>query len=300
MKSIIHKTALTGACAIALGIASNACSDSGAEEIGNEVATGEAEGSLNLAFGYHDGQPTPAHDVKKIRYRVVEANDPEGCDGEAVAQKTVSLEQENLPTSLDPDDGDGEQHRFGDAFFVLPPGDYLVCADPLQQDGDSSEECAPAFDGINVFAERTTEIVMISECEGNPTGAGDIVVALNDPPHIDDLTIYPSKFITTCERGKIHVSADDPNGDDLSYAWSVVTKPSGSNPWLGAYGSMAFFKSTKRGDYELKVVVTDAHGRTAALRFPMHVSEGSCGGCGPYTVTGDVEPLHQDGCKDSE
>lgn len=282
-------------------VAFSACSSSEADEIPAAAGVEEAtDGELTLAFGYHDGQHTSSHDVTQLHYVVVNSNDPHGCNGEVLAEKTVRLETEDLPANLDPDNGDGTDHRFGDALFVLPPGDYLVCVEPQTRNGNSSQECLPTLDDVKVFAEQTTEIVMISECEGDPTGAGDIVVALNDPPRIDDLSIYPSKFITTCERAKIRVSASDPNADDLAYTWSIVSKPGGSHPWLWTADSSAFFKTTTKGDYDLKVLVTDAHGREAALRFPIHVSKGDCGVCPMVNSasSGDVEPLHQDGCED--
>jgi hypothetical protein len=56
-----------------------------------------------------------------------------------------------------------------------------------------------------------------------PPGAGshangglDTVVALNDPPKIDNLAISPSKFITQCETATITVTASDPDGDQLT------------------------------------------------------------------------------------
>ncbi|MCB9730096.1 MAG: hypothetical protein H6746_16620 [Deltaproteobacteria bacterium] len=231
--------------------------------------------------------PGPDHGVTLIGYRVLAAG--ESCEGEAVAESVVALEAEPLPAHLEADPPGGDAHPFGDAFFVLPPGDYLVCATPLLDPETPSPDCAPVSAEATVTAELTTEIVLISQCEGAPAGGLDVVVALNDPPHIDDLLFETSKFITMCEFEMLTVVASDPNGDALSYGWEVVTNPPGLQAALVGEGPSVQFRPDRGGYYEVQVTVDDGHDRTASLTFPIHVSPGPCcaGACGDQSPGGD-------------
>lgn len=115
-----------------------------------------------------------------------------------------------------PFDG-GSGHVFSDHFFALPPGCYDVVAQPITDDGSESEDCASASSsGVEVVDGETTEIVLISQCVGDPsTGGLDIVAALNHPPVIDALYYDPSKFICGRET-TICVSAHDVDGDPIT------------------------------------------------------------------------------------
>lgn len=115
-----------------------------------------------------------------------------------MAETTVALEAESLPTSLLRDGGGGE-HSFGDALMVLAVGQYTVCATPLTAAGKPSAQCATTSTSALVAEGVTTEIVMVSQCKGSSNGAIDAIAVLNSPPVIDNLIITPSKFITLCE-----------------------------------------------------------------------------------------------------
>ena len=60
-----------------------------------------------------------AHDLVSVGYTFVDPAD--GCGGPAIAQTTVALEDENLPTSVQPAGG-GDSHRFAEGRrLVLGP-----------------------------------------------------------------------------------------------------------------------------------------------------------------------------------
>ena len=227
------------------------------------------------------------HDVTAMRIDIVAASDT--CEATPVASETVQLENEAAPASLV---GPGE-HAFADGLFVLPPGAYRVCAAPLAGEGPSAE-CGMVEDIADVSADTTTEIVLYSQCAGDANGGLDTVVALNDQPQITDISLSPSKFITVCESATVAVTATDPDGDELSYGWSVASGPDGSR--LRTDGGEATF-SGPAGDYELALSVEDGHGGAASLSFPVHVSDATCevpedvyaifaGGCSPCHTTG--------------
>jgi len=248
---------LLGPCCALLAACGNA---------GGDKPEGEA-GNLSLALV---GSP---HDVVSVQYKVVAAG--ETCDAPSLATAVVSLEAEPLPVIIAPA-GSGANHRFADAFFALPAGNYHVCATPLAGEGISSQ-CAMAEGDASVSAGVTNEVVLVSQCGGDTTGGLDVVTALNDPPVIDDLDISPSKFVAPCEATTITASASDPDGDAIGYAWSQVSGPASGS--LSATGNSASFSSATAGDYELALTVTDANGGSTSLTFPIHVTgDGNCGG----------------------
>ncbi len=255
--------ALSILSALVLAAGAVGCSDDVGETSRN--AGGPQTGVLKVAL-HEDG----AYDVAGFAYKVVAAG--ESCDdGEAIAEAVRPLQEEHLPLL------EGE-HPFADAFFILPPGDYHVCATPVQEDGTPSEFCERAEGDATVFAGETTEIILISQCDDvgedgqdNRSGGLDVIATLNGPPHIDDFDI--DKFITICEVGQISIEASDPDGDTLEYNWEILSGPPGANAQINFNGPNAVFSTDTPGDYELRVTVSDGNGGEASLVFPMHVSE---------------------------
>jgi hypothetical protein len=239
---------------------------------------------LSLVLGSCSGPPseeTPAgslsasleastvlHDVTAVKFDVV-ASDA-SCDATAVASKTVALETEPLPASLA---GPGAgKHAFADGLFVLAPGAYKVCATPLAGMAPSAD-CARAEGAVTVVSSQTTEVVLVSQCRATSNGGADVVVSLNDPPQITAVVIDPSKFITVCESAKITATAVDPNGDTVSFGWSLLSGPGGT---LTAAGASATFSTRAAGDYLVEVSASDGRGGKTSLSFPIHVSDATC------------------------
>lgn len=187
------------------------------------------------------------------------------------ARQFVATEQEFLP--LEP----GTRHVFFDALFVLDPGYYHVCAQPMEErDGKrcDSAKCKLAEGNAKVIAEATTEILLVSQCEGDPSGGLDVIVELNDPPYIEGLVVTPSKFVCRYEKEVwAKVTASDPNGDLLKFYWTfaglkLLPYPDGP--------AMRLPTDKPAGTYTIKVTAEDTHGAQASLTFPLHISE-----CGP-------------------
>jgi hypothetical protein len=130
-------------------------------------------------------------------------------------------------------------------------------------------------------------VVLISQCSNPGNGAVDVVVALNDAPLINQLTLAPSKFISVCESVTVTAVASDPNADPLSYAWSITSGPAGGR--LRTAGETAIF-SGAAGDYTLLLSVDDGHGGQAQLEFPIHVSTAEC------SLPADVEAIISQRC----
>ncbi len=231
---------------------------------GCTVEAGENVGQLTSTLVMGNVQ----HDVDSIHYKVVSATDD--CSADAIDETTVPIEAETLSLSLQPA-GAGDNHPFGDALFVLAPGEYRVCATPMNGENPSSE-CAPVDEVATVTASETKEILLISQCGGEGRGGLDVITAFNDPPLID-LELDPSKFIFACETLTITADVTDPNGDAIeTYSWAQISGPADGE--LSPDGPVLEFSTSTPGDYEVELTVVDVYGGTSSLSFPIHVSAG--------------------------
>jgi kumamolisin len=211
--------------------------------------------------------------------------------GQVVASQVV------LPGSGGTGVVDGGGQVFGDAFFVLQPGTYMVTAAPLDASGKPSERCASASASATVNTGATTEIVLGIFCNDQGSGGLDVVVTTEHPPAITGLRFDPGKFTAVCQPVAIVVDAVDPDGLPLSYAWSVIVEPPGADSplppgvaqLLTPQGNTATFETAVAGEYTLGVAVSDPNGHAASLTFPVHVSDGP--GCaGTQKLTGYLTP----------
>ena len=118
----------------------------------------------------------------------------------------------------------GSAHTFSDAFLVVEAGCYDVLAQPLQADGQPSEQCAPApYDNAMVVDGQTTEIVLVSQCGPTvPAGALDAVAVLNQPPFLVEGLYFPDKSICHDFVQTFCATFGDPNGDPLQIVWEQI------------------------------------------------------------------------------
>ena len=97
---------------------------------------------------------------------------------------------------------------------------------------------------------------------------------LNGAPHIDSLSVAPSKFITVCESTTLTVTAFDPEDDPVAFSWTVATMPSAATLSLSASNGSAVFSADMSGAYELTVTATDGHGAaSSSLLIPIYISD---------------------------
>jgi|GEM_PF-226908 len=226
-------------------------------------SVGSTVGVLRAAFDFDQ----LVHDVTAMEVVVVLPE--EGCDATPIASQVADLLGSYIPEWLGPD---GAGHPFSDALFVLQPGDYKVCVTPLA--GDVPSEYCGAAEGLaTVEASVTTEVVLISQCVGDPSGGLDVVVGLNDPPSIDQIVLSPSKFVGVCQETTFSVLASDPNGDTLAYVLEVIDHPVDALWAIDGEGAELSGQFCGIGPWILRVVVSDSHGGAALLTFPLHVSD---------------------------
>jgi len=119
------------------------------------------------------------------------------------------------------------RHTAADLFLALEPGCYDILAAPAS-DMDAlvgqwtpSTQCsvAAAFE-VDIVPGQTTEVILRSQCEGDPSGASDLVVVLNHPPLIT--TPVPAEHVFECQAVDVCVELYDPNDDALETTWTSV------------------------------------------------------------------------------
>lgn len=114
-------------------------------------------------------------------------------------------------------------HVMADQYFVLPAGCYAVEATLLDQDGNPSADCgSAAFERVRVRDGETTEIMLIAQCEGPAVGGLDVILVVNHPPELIDLTYDHDKFAFECQYITICATFYDPDHDPLDIEWSCI------------------------------------------------------------------------------
>ena len=119
------------------------------------------------------------------------------------------------------------RHTGGEMFLALEPGCYDLVFTPAsfvdQGSWLSSNDCGEAdVDGVVVDAGRTTEVLLISQCQGGGSttvpSTGNRAPIITVPP--DDLSTFECEAATTC------FTVYDPDDDLLTVDWDLTsTRP---------------------------------------------------------------------------
>jgi hypothetical protein len=213
-------------------------------------------------------------DVGGFTYTVSEVDCASGdpiADG-ANESVTIGRDQLFLPNGIPAFDGKpfdpASEHIFGDHYFLLPVGCYDVTSQPLKAESEENSESCYAGHArkVEVVDGLTTEIVLISQCLGPGRGGLDVVTTLNHPPVLEDLVFEPSKFVSSCNGVEICVTAVDPDGDPIEFAWeqtageTFARGPEVTQTTLNDDGTITqcvVLQTGSVGDYEMKVSAYD-------------------------------------------
>ena len=175
-------------------------------------------------------------------------------------------------------DGATGEHLVADCLFVVAPGSLSV-QNIAAVDGNGNELacCDASYPNSVVVAESTTtEFGAEINCQTVQSGGLDIYAFMNRPPVINNIKITPSKFGRTCDVISLEGLATDPDGDGVTYSWSIDSAPRRADVALRANGAVAHFSAATMGDYAIKLTASDqslAH----ELTFPLHItSPGAC------------------------
>ena len=84
------------------------------------------------------------------------------------------------------------------AFFVLPPGAYVVTATALDGPGLPTAGCTPATTPAEITKGRTTSIMLVARCGSGDGGGLDVTVGTNHAPEITSLALDPGTTVAPC------------------------------------------------------------------------------------------------------
>ena len=212
-----------------------------------------------------------------------------------VESSTVSLRTIRLPDSE-------QEQRGGEAYFVLSSGRYFATATAIDADGEPVASCSIAGDSVDVVQGTTRELGLSITCDDGANGGVDVIVAVNARPVITALTFDPSTFVEQCQPATIQAAARDPDGDVLTYQWTVLSNPPFSDLGFVGDGDHAVFNAAAVGDYTLALRVRDSRGANARIVFPVHVVMGTSGvlgdACGPCPFDGAHDADGDEVCGD--
>jgi hypothetical protein len=93
-----------------------------------------------------------------------------------------------------------------------------------------------------------------------------------DPDNNKPVLVYNETIIgMTGVTSGIEITATDPDGDELSYTWTLVTSPSGSVPIFVPLMNRADFTTAIPGIYKVEVVVKDNKGSQAVAVVNLYI-----------------------------
>ncbi|PKP49513.1 MAG: hypothetical protein CVT94_04935 [Bacteroidetes bacterium HGW-Bacteroidetes-11] len=93
-----------------------------------------------------------------------------------------------------------------------------------------------------------------------------------DPDNNKPTLVYNETIIgMTGVTSRIEIAATDPDGDELSFTWTIITSPVGSSPALTQQVSRADFITTTPGIYKVEVLVKDNKGSQAIATVNLYI-----------------------------
>jgi hypothetical protein len=183
-------------------------------------------------------------------------NHPPVADaGAAVTQPADLAVQLNGSGSSDPDAGDTLTYKW--SFYVVPAGSELTTREKPFSDNNTATATAPTFNPDRVG----TYVVQLVVNDGKVDSSPDNVVITITAP--ENLPVANAGKDISAEAGAV-VTLDgsksyDPQGRALTYAWTLVDKPTASalTGLTGADTSAPTFTPDARGNYTVNLVVSN-------------------------------------------
>ena len=210
--------------------------------------------TVDLPGGYvaqllvNDGTADSAPDTVTVNTRNSRPVADAGPDRSVATGATVTLDASASH------DADGDPLSYLWSLTAVPPGSAAALSDPgaLQ----------PTF-SADVRGSYLAQLIVN---DGALASAPDTVTVqtLNQPP-VAQASVPPS--VRPGVAAVLDASASfDPDGDPLSYAWTLVGIPSGSTATLsGAATAQAVLTPDREGTYVLRLVVSDGQAQSAPL-----------------------------------
>ncbi len=192
------------------------------------------------------------------------------CDDGTSMSEYVPVAPQGLPEEIDPALAG---QPFADWFQLLPVTTCVVTATAMSDPGTAVEGCSVASQEVTIPQDETIEIVLVIECEADPTGALDVVVVVQDGISLVDASFDPAKFVVQCQAVTFTVTVAGGDGE-YDYTWEVVDAPLGASYTASGDGDAFTFFSEFTGEFTVTVTITDGSGGSTQLTFPIHVGFG--------------------------
>ncbi len=145
-------------------------------------------------------------------------------------------------------DPDGGQVNYAWSFVSQPVGSNVA----LSNSGTVNPSFTPGADGTYVIE------LVVDDGELNSNGDRMVVTAssINSAPNAN---AGPNQNVTTGDLVSLNgTNSNDPDGDPLSYAWSLASKPSSSSAALtDAASARPTFTADRAGTYVIQLLVDD-------------------------------------------
>ena len=109
--------------------------------------------------------------------------------------------------------------------------------------------------------------ILFSACKKDKDTDSDTDPNNNKPTLVYSETIIGMTDVTS----RIEITATDPDGDELSYTWTIVTSPAGASPVLTELMNRADFITSIPGIYKVEVLVKDNKGSQAVATVNLYI-----------------------------
>jgi hypothetical protein len=109
--------------------------------------------------------------------------------------------------------------------------------------------------------------ILFSACKKDKDSDPDTDPNNNKPTLVYSETIIGMTDVTS----RIEITATDPDGDELSYTWTIIISPVGSSPVLTQQVSRADFITSIPGIYKVEVLVKDNKGSEAVATVNLYI-----------------------------
>ncbi|HYH98634.1 Ig-like domain-containing protein [Hyalangium sp.] len=156
------------------------------------------------------------------------------------------------------------------SFFV---GGVLACADGTARDSGATFSCV--WDTSNTLPGDYQLLATAQDAAGNTKASVPIAFSVGDglPPTISGLGANPTS-VNEGQNTSLSVTASDPNGDTLTYAWSQVSPASPAGTFTNGGTAAPTWTApllSANTTFTLRVTVSDGHGGTAQRTVDLQV-----------------------------
>jgi subtilisin family serine protease len=189
-----------------------------------------------------------------------------------------------------------------------PHGASAVVVDPLRS-SDALQRALPGCTSLRArTAGQTSDAMLLSQCSGVTQNLG-ISALSNTAPSVRSIEVQWNGKLCSDQAARIRVSAEDVDGDAISYEWTgdwpldASEAGFGRSMCLSRGQSEAVFSAIVPGSYGLRLRLSDGRGGETSLSIPIVVADCAsqeltpvCAGVATKQLLGDAPIQNPIGC----